>query len=328
MASQYFFGNFSARVPNASISDVNPPTFAGIQSVAANTDGSFTVSWLSASDATPPIEYNIYVALGSVTALTLFQSSNIVTISPASTVSKRIFTLSDQTTYYVNGQIYTFGVRAKDAVGNQDSNLVIATQTAIASGNLPVVYQNIATQLAATESALQTDHTNFQSDHANFAADHSNLQTDHSNLQNDHTNFQGDHTNLVADHGNFVTDHSNFASDHSNFQQDHTNFQSDHTSLLSDHANFQTDHSNFQGDHANLQSDHTGLAAEVVTMTTQNTDFTNNNADFAAENTTLSGLVSALQVAVGSAAGLGGLELEVDDNTSLELEIIDEEEVL
>lgn len=153
---QGFAGISSQLLPNAAISDLTPPTFAGITGATPNTDGSITALWSAASDATPPIEYNIYIALGVVSAAALFVPGNLVTISPALTTSKRIFTLADQTTYLVNGQQYTMGVRAKDAVGNIDTNLVIQTPTAIASGNLPVVLQTLATDLDSVLAAAQT----------------------------------------------------------------------------------------------------------------------------------------------------------------------------
>lgn len=156
MAAQYFAGLFYQSTPNASVSDLTPPTFAGITGTTPNTDGSITASWSPASDATGPIEYNIYIALGVVNAATLFQASNLVKIAPAGTTSTRVFTLADQSTYLVNGQQYTMGVRARDAVNNMDSNTALQTPTAIASGNLPVVLQTLATDLDAVLAAAQT----------------------------------------------------------------------------------------------------------------------------------------------------------------------------
>jgi hypothetical protein len=154
--SQYFAGLFSFLAPNAAVTDLTPPTFAGITGNTPNTDGSISVAWSLASDATPPIEYLVYIALGSVSAATLFQTTNLTRIAPAGSTSTKIFLLADQTTYLVNGQQYTVGVRAKDAVGNIDSNTVIQTPTAIASGNLPVVLQTLATDLDAVLTAAQT----------------------------------------------------------------------------------------------------------------------------------------------------------------------------
>lgn len=173
--SQYFDGLFSSLLPNAAITDNTPPTFAGIISATPGTNGHIEVAWAAASDATPPVDYLIYIALGSVSAGTLFNSSNLVTISPAGTLSKKIFTLADQTTYLINGQIYTFGVRARDAVGNINTNTAIMNATGIGYVDLPGSFQN-------TETLLAADHVNFQADHANFQTDHTNLQTAITNL--------------------------------------------------------------------------------------------------------------------------------------------------
>lgn len=203
MASAYFKGKFYSTTPNACVVDITPPVFAGIANATAQTDGSIEVDWLPALDSTPPIEYVLYIALGSVSAATLFVNGNIVAIAPELSSSFKIYTLSDQSTYLVNGQVYTLGVRAKDGVGNIDSNLTIQTETAIASGNMPAIYQTIANQLQATEVLLAADHVNFQTDHSNFQSDHTNFQTDHANFQGDHTNFQTDHSNFVSDLSTF-----------------------------------------------------------------------------------------------------------------------------
>ncbi|MBL0233228.1 MAG: hypothetical protein IPQ08_06145 [Chitinophagaceae bacterium] len=152
--SQYSAGASYQLVPSACIVDITPPTFTGISSLTASTDGSLTANWPLATDTTPPIEYIIFIALGSVSAGALFVNSNIVTIAPSGVISKKIFTLADQTTYLVNGLTYTVGVRAKDALGNINTNTVILMVVATGSGNLPVVFQTIATDLAATEILL------------------------------------------------------------------------------------------------------------------------------------------------------------------------------
>ena len=166
---QKFYGLFSQRTPNASITDTTPPTLSGIGGVVANADGTFTVSWSAATDSTTPIRYNVYIAVGSVSAASLFVSSNIVKVVRG--LSSNVSTLANQTTYIVNGQIYTFGVRAEDAVGNLNTNTAILTSTAIGSGNLASLFQTIAASLVTTESNLAADHLNFVSDHTNFQAD-------------------------------------------------------------------------------------------------------------------------------------------------------------
>lgn len=152
MAQQYS-ETLVQKLPSACVVDITPPTFTGVASATPNADGSISLAWLAATDLTGPIEYLLYIALGSVSAGTLFQVSNLVTIAPA-VLTKKIFTLADQTTYLVNGQQYTVGVRAKDGVGNINTNVVILTPTAIASGNIPGVYQQILNDLIDVEIGL------------------------------------------------------------------------------------------------------------------------------------------------------------------------------
>lgn len=129
---QYFFGPITQKTPNSSLADNTPPTFAGVSSATQNTNGSITVAWGSVTETqSTPVEFNIYVALGSVDATALFVTGNLVLTAPASASEIPVYTLADQTTYLKSGQIYTFGVRAKDAVGNLNTNMAIATATSL-----------------------------------------------------------------------------------------------------------------------------------------------------------------------------------------------------
>ncbi len=67
----------------------------------------------------------------------------------------RVWTLGDLQTYIVNGLTYTFGVRAIDALGYNDSNVVVLTAAATGSGNLPQVYQDVATSLTDDVEILE-----------------------------------------------------------------------------------------------------------------------------------------------------------------------------
>jgi hypothetical protein len=112
----------------ACLVDLTPPTFAGLASITANADGSLTASWLAATDATAPISYDVYISPGSVSAVTLFVDANVV--STVRNLSATVFT--DATAaVLVAADTYTMGVRARDAVGNEDSNLVIDTEVVI-----------------------------------------------------------------------------------------------------------------------------------------------------------------------------------------------------
>jgi hypothetical protein len=152
--SQYFAGLFDQLSSQACIVDTTPPTFAGIASIVPNNNGALKATWIAASDSTPPIEYLIYIALGSVSAGTLFVNSNIVAVSPAGTLFINIFTLADQTTFIIKDQVYTMGIRSKDGVGNIDSNVVILTATALGSVDLSTSLQDSADSLENSAISL------------------------------------------------------------------------------------------------------------------------------------------------------------------------------
>ena len=307
--------------PTSATIITTPPTFAGIVSATAQTDGSFLVTWAAATGINPPLEYLVYIALGSVSGATLFQASNVVTVVPTGALSKRVFTLSDQSTYLVKGQQYTMGVRAKDGVQNTDANLVTIVETAIASGDIPTIYQTIASDLQATEALLAADHVDFQSDHLDFVSDHTAFQGDHTNLNQDHVNLNQDHVNLNQDHLNLAQDHVDISGDHVDLQADHANF-------VSDHADFALDHTNLNQDHVNLNQDHLNLASDIVDLAAENVTFAASNTDFTGEIATMAGLNSQLEANIAAAAGLGGIEMEVLDNDKIQMEVVDLSEVL
>lgn len=141
--------------------DVSLPTFAGITSVTPNTDGSFSLSHGTPTGSKPPYDVVYYAALGSVSAATLFQSSNRVSAIDIG-AEQRVFTLRDGT-YFVNGLQYTFGARAKDAFTYYETNTAVIVSTAIASGNVYEEYQTVL-------SALQILETSFGSIASSIAA--------------------------------------------------------------------------------------------------------------------------------------------------------------
>lgn len=175
MATTAYFSTFEQLSSETCIVDSTAPTFAGISAAVPSTSGSIEAQWLVATDVSNPIEYLIYISIGSVNAATLFQTSNLVSIAPSTATSKKIFTLADQTTYLVNGQQYTMGVRAKDSVGNINTNVALLTPTATASGNLPAVYQTLATNIAATEILLAADEAAIAATELLLAADEAAL---------------------------------------------------------------------------------------------------------------------------------------------------------
>jgi len=229
MVGQFFAGKFVHLVSNASITDLSAPSFSGISSATVNPNGSITVGWSTATDSSSPVRYTAYVALGSVSAAALFAPANSVLIAPSTATSIKVYTLADQTTYLQPSQIYTFGVRVSDAVGNTDTNTAIATATS--SGVLSDSLSSTVSQLVATQLLLAADHTNLAADHVNFQTDHTNLAADHVNFQTDHTNLATDHTNLAADVTKLDGYLSALNTTATNLATDHTNLAADVTNL-------------------------------------------------------------------------------------------------
>lgn len=147
MANSQYFQRQSQLSSLACVVDLVPPTFAGLTSAVPKNNGAILLSWNLATDTSNPITYLLYIALGTVNAATLFQTANLVSIAPAGKTSQPIFSLADQTTYIIKDQQYTVGVRARDAAGNIDSNVVLSTVTALGSVDLATIYQDLASDL-------------------------------------------------------------------------------------------------------------------------------------------------------------------------------------
>lgn len=317
MPGQSFAGNFDQLLPQNCVVNTTPPTFAGISGTTPNTDGSITATWLAGSTSgKDPIEYEIYITTGVVSAGALFVSTNKATISPSGTTSKKIFTLADQTTYLVNGQQYTMGVRAVDSQGYTETNVALQTPTAVASGNLPVVYQTLATNIAATEVLLAADHVNFQGDHTNFQTDHTNFQADDAAFDADHAAFQGDHTNFQTDHTNFQTDHSNLQTDHSNFMSDLATFSGYLSTFNGYLATFNTYNSTYNSQNATFATDLATLATDLATLATDLSTFSSENVILTAQVSQLAVLVGLLSGSVSSQTGSAGLQMTFVQNIS------------
>ena len=156
---QKFTKTFSQKLSSAAITDTTPPTFTGVSSATANNNGSITVAWGSVTEAVSlPVEFLVYVALGDVDAATLFVPGNLTKIVPSGATSTKVYTLADQTTYLAAGQTYTFGVRAKDAVGNINQN--VAVETAVSTGVLTDGLAEYVTQLTGDISTLEIETQN------------------------------------------------------------------------------------------------------------------------------------------------------------------------
>lgn len=116
---QGFAGLFSHTPSQACLVDLVPPTFAGITALAPQAGGGIVASWNAASDASPPASYEVYVKAS--TATDLFNTANIALVTR--NLSASIFQLANLGLLQ-SGVTYFVGVRAVDAVGNRDNNVV------------------------------------------------------------------------------------------------------------------------------------------------------------------------------------------------------------
>lgn len=117
----------------ACIVDLNPPVFSGVSSLTLQSLGQIRAQWAAASDASAPIRYEVYIKQGD--DINLFYAANIVTITDK--LQTDIFTLSNGV-LLGSGAPYYIGVKAVDAVGNRDNNLIsmnLATTGISASGS-------------------------------------------------------------------------------------------------------------------------------------------------------------------------------------------------
>lgn len=124
--------NFYQGTSQACIIDLTPPTFAGINFLDVESRGQIRAGWSAATDATPPIRYEVYIKASTATGL--FNTTNIIAVTP--NLQYDIFTLPDGS-FLVNGTTYYVGVRAIDGVNNRDSNTV--SQSVISTGVLTAI---------------------------------------------------------------------------------------------------------------------------------------------------------------------------------------------
>ena len=107
----------------ACILDTTPPVFSGIGFLTLGSLGQLQAQWSAATDLSGSIRYEIYVKAG--TPAGIFNAVNISLVTTQLQAS--VFSLGDGTllqtadTYYV-------GVRAVDAVGNRENNIVTLSQ--------------------------------------------------------------------------------------------------------------------------------------------------------------------------------------------------------
>lgn len=119
MANILIVENAYQGTSSACIVDLTPPTFAGINALTVESRGQIRAKWAAATDATPPLRYEVYIQASTATGL--FNIANI--IASTDKLQYDTFVLPDGS-FLVNGTTYYVGVRALDGVSNRDNNTV------------------------------------------------------------------------------------------------------------------------------------------------------------------------------------------------------------
>ena len=137
-------GSFQA-TSQACLVDIVPPVFSGIDFISRGVLGQLKVFWLTATDTSYPIRYEVYIKPD--TSSDLFNIANIALVTTQ--LQTDIFSLPNG--YLLqSGTNYYVGVRAIDGVGNRDTNLVSLSQTS--SGILGVTSAEISGVFAVNTS--------------------------------------------------------------------------------------------------------------------------------------------------------------------------------
>lgn len=118
------------------------PTFAGINGLVGQANGSLLASWLVATDDHTPIDYLVYILPGIVTSAVLFAS--VPALIRQSALSAELFR-DGNNAILIKDQLYSVGVRAQDALGNMESNVVMLTavSTGVLTQDLASIAQNL-----------------------------------------------------------------------------------------------------------------------------------------------------------------------------------------
>jgi uncharacterized membrane protein len=177
MSHNHFKGLFYQRLANAAVTDLTPPTFSGLATLVARPNGSLRVTWAVASDATTPIRYEVYIQAS--TNVGLFNVANIAYVTNALTID--IFQLANAS-LLIKGTTYHVGVRAVDAVGNRDTNVV--SDSEVSTGVLDDDLATIAAALAATQVSFAATQVSFAATEASLAATDISLQNVTNDLEN------------------------------------------------------------------------------------------------------------------------------------------------
>lgn len=119
MADIFVEESFYMGTSEACVVDLTPPVFTGINFLDVESRGQIRAGWAAGTDANNPIRYEVYIQASTATGL--FNTVNITGITDK--LQLDIFTLPDGS-FLQNGVTYYVGVRAVDALGNRDANIV------------------------------------------------------------------------------------------------------------------------------------------------------------------------------------------------------------
>lgn len=144
MPDQYTLEGFYQPTSQACVVDLLPPTFAGITGLTAQSNGSLLASWAAGSDVSLPIVYDVFIQAATATGLFNVANRALSTFS----LSRAIFSLADGSLLQ-QGVTYFVGVRARDAVGNVDANLV-----SLSAVSLGVPESSILAAIAAVPASV------------------------------------------------------------------------------------------------------------------------------------------------------------------------------
>jgi hypothetical protein len=117
--NQLVTGGVKQESSQACIVDLIPPVFGGISFLGLGVLGQFQIQYSAGLDPSTPVRYEIYIQAGTATGL--FNLINVALVTQSLTTD--LFALADGS-LLVPATTYFVGVRAVDAVGNRDSNLV------------------------------------------------------------------------------------------------------------------------------------------------------------------------------------------------------------
>lgn len=153
--AQFFSGSMIQSTAQSCIVDITGPTFSGISTLTQNLDGSLQAGWAAATDATSPINYEVYIQASTATGL--FSLTPQITRS----LSYRLF-LDASGNPLVPGTTYFVGVRARDGVGNLNTNTA-SLSVAVTFSNFNTLAGQVWDQLPSAHNIASTFGSNLQS---------------------------------------------------------------------------------------------------------------------------------------------------------------------